>query len=218
MSEFPQEPLASALAAHPDARRRHPRVPFVTAVEVETPTAVVYGFSENISVGGMLVRSESAIAPGTPGLTTFILRDSGRVQLESRIVHCRSGVRFGVQFVGLTDEQRTLLSKFAQPTIAIPRRSSRIPVRLFLELSWVNNGGLSEAAAETVLLSRHGCLVLTKAAINVGSDISLRWTDAGIAARARIVSRQDSAGDLPRIAIEFIGTDSFWGSYFPAEA
>ncbi len=214
---FKDQPV-KAFNAHPDARRQHPRVPFVTAVELETPTSVAYGFSENISLGGMLIRSEATLEPGTPALASFILRDVGRVQIESRIVHCRPRVRTGIQFVELTEQQRGLISQIARPKIVTARRSVRIPVRLFLELSWIDRGQLLEALAETVLISRHGCLVLSNAPVEVGSSISLRWQEVGIAARARVVSRQDLPGDLPRIAMEFTETDSFWGTYFPGEA
>ena len=218
MGESFKDHAVKAFNAHPDARRQYPRVPFVTAVELETPTSVAYGFSENISLGGMLIRSEATLEPGTPALASFILRDVGRMQIESRIVHCRPRVRTGIQFVGLTEQQRGLIANVAQPKIATARRSVRIPVRLFLELSWIDRGQLIEALAETVLISRHGCLVLSNAPVQVGSSISLRWQEVGIAARARIVSRQDLPGDMPRIAMEFTDTDSFWGTYFTAEA
>ncbi len=214
---FKDQPL-KALNVHNDARRQHPRVPFVTAVELETSASTAYGFSENISLGGMLIRTEATLEPGAPALASFILRDAGRVQIESRIVHCRPRVRAGIQFVHLSEQQRGVIAQVAQPKILTQRRSPRIPVRLFLELSWIDRGQLLQALAETVLISQHGCLVLSDAPVEVGSSLSLRWQEVGIAARARVVSRQDLPGDLPRIAMEFTETDSFWGTYFPARA
>jgi PilZ domain len=216
VADSDQQRDLSIPSAPPDARRRFPRVPLVTAVELQTACSVAYGFSENISLGGMLVRSEVSLAPATPALTTFVLRGAGRMQIESRVVHCRPGVRTGLEFVRLTEVQQTILKEFAQPKITTLRRSARIPVRLFLELSWIDRGQMLDALAETVLISRHGCLVLTKADVAVGRHISLKWPDIGIGTRARVVSRQDCASELPRIAMEFVETDSFWGSYFPA--
>ncbi len=215
MSESHQDAVR-ALSVHSDARRRDPRIPFITAVELETPYSVVYGFSDNVSLGGMLVRTDSALAPGSPALITFILRGFGRMQIQARIVHCRPGVRAGIQFVGLTQAQRAMLRGFAQPEITAQRRSPRIPVRLFLEISWNDKGQLQQASAETVMISRHGCLVLSKATVEAGSNITLLWPDVGTAARARVVSRQESVGELPRIALEFTDTVDFWATYFPA--
>lgn len=218
MSEAYREGEVRAPVPPPDARRRYPRVSFVTAVELQTAHSIEYGFSENISEGGMLVRSQASLSPMQPVLATFVLRGTGRMQIESRVVHCRPGVRAGIEFVSMSDEQRTILRQFAQPTIMSARRSARIPVRLFLDLSWVACGQMLGAQAETVLISQHGCLVLTRADLDVGASVSLRWPDAGIGARARVVSRQDCAADLPRVAMEFVSTDAFWGEYFPADS
>ncbi len=210
--------LADLFTAHPDARRRYPRVNYVTAVELESPGATAYGFSENLSVGGMLVRSEFELHPGTPVLASFILSGAGRMQIPSRIVHCRPGVRMGIQFLTLTDDQESALAKFTQPTITRMRRSPRIPVRLFVQLSWTDQGNPADALAETVLISQHGCLMLTKGKVDVGVSLSLLWPETGTSARARVVSRQDCPGDLPRVAVEFLDVDNFWGTYFPPAA
>ncbi len=215
---FSNKRVTDLFNAHPDARRRYPRVNYVTAVELEAPGATAYGFSENLSVGGMLVRSEFDLDPGTPVLVSFILSGAGRLQVPSRVVHCRPGVRIGIQFVTLTDEQESALAKFAQPNITKMRRSPRIPVRLFVQLSWTEQGQAADALAETVLISQHGCLMLTKGKVDVGVSLSLLWPEGGASARARVVSRQDCPGDLPRVAVEFMAVDNFWGTYFPPAA
>lgn len=217
-AESVQERLTIPLIAQPDARRQYPRVSLYTAVEIETLDGVVPALSENVSVGGMLVRCQSALTPGTPITVSFILSGSGRLKIPARAVHCRAGVRAGIQFLELTQEQRSALTKYTQPIILKQRRSARIPVRLFVQLSWVNEGLRSETAAETVLLSKHGCLVLSKSTADVGANILLQWPETGTTAEARIVSRQDCPDELPRLAMEFVGVDDFWGSYFSGQA
>lgn len=201
-----------------DARRQYPRVNFVTAVQLRTNDQVAYGFSENISLGGMLIRCESAFVPNTKLTITFILREAGRVQLDARVVHCRPGVRLGLQFVELTSDQRELLRSFTQPNITVQRRSPRVPVRLFVRLHWFDQGKPANATAETVLISRHGCMMLTQAEVESGASVSLTWPEVGTAAQARVVSRQDCPGEMSRVALEFKNVDDFWGSYFPTTA
>lgn len=217
-TDSPQEHAAGPASSCADARRQFPRVSFSTAVELRAPDGVAYGYSENISLGGMLVGCEAAFAPDTRVLVSFILRGSGRLQIQSRVVHCRSGMRVGLQFLDLSADQKTLLSNFTQPTITAQRRSPRIPVRLFVQLCWTDHGRPAQVPAETVLISRHGCLVLTEAAVHAGASISVCWPECKMTAQTRVVSRQDCVGELARVALEFTGVDDFWGPYFPAAA
>jgi hypothetical protein len=203
--------VTMASVAQSEMRRGSPRVPFAAVVELETPEFVAYGHSDNISLGGMLVRCESAFLPGSSVLLTFVPPGSQRLQIQSRVVHCRPGVRVGLQFVELRQEDQTLLSKLAQPpAIAAPRRSPRIPRRFIVELRWLQKGHMVQASAETVLVSSHGCLVLTDAELETGSSVALLWPEVAKAAQARVVWRQLRTGDTPRVALEFVPVNDFW--------
>lgn len=187
--------------------RKHPRAPFVTVVELETPPFVAYGQSENISLGGMLIRCEYPFVPDGRVVVAFALPDSQRLELPARVVHCLPGARVGVQFAELQEKNRSVLSGFVSPVVSASRRSPRFPLRLTVEVRWIQGGQIAEATAETVVVSRHGCLVLTRAEIEVGTSVALLWPEIARAAQARIVYRQNCVRNLPRVALEFITLD-----------
>jgi hypothetical protein len=196
--------------------RKFPRVGFTTLVELETPEFIAYGQSENVSRGGLLVRCGYTFLPQTPVLIRVALSGSERLQIPARVVHCRPGVRVGVQFDSLPQEYATLLDRIAQPALQHPRRSPRLPIRLMVQMR-VESDSTAQVNAETVLVSRHGCLLLTEADIEPGTAVSLWWPEGERGTQARVVSQKRCAGELPRVALEFRDVDGLLGPGFPLD-
>ncbi len=99
------------------------------------------------------------------------------------------------------------------------RRSARIPRRLKVLLRWRDlAGNPKEEPAETLNLSRHGCMVACRSPHRLGEEVSINWPEAKREARARIVWREMGGPDVPvRLGLEFADVEEFWGIEFPAD-
>jgi hypothetical protein len=88
-----------------------------------------------------------------------------------------------------------------------PRKSASIPVRISSE----KIGGAWEENTETVLLSRHGAMVLCKHAAKAGDTIHLKREDTGEETDARVAWQRVSMNDEVRVGVEFLACENFWG-------
>lgn len=199
--------------------RKHPRVSLAAQVESRASRAVAVGRTENISVGGALILSADTFAPGAEVLVRFRLPSGHPIEAPGRVAHARPGVRMGIEFIHLTEEDRKAIADYVQQVQPYTRRSSRIAKQLAVVLRWRDrDGNPREELAETVMLSRHGGLLLSPTSFKPGEDLFLWWPQAEKGAGIRIVFRQlGSAENLAQLGFEFVGVENFWGIDFPSE-
>jgi len=96
------------------------------------------------------------------------------------------------------------------------RRSGRIARRIDIKLRWQDQGDQwQEAPAATKMLSRYGCMLSCQCRIKLGEEIRLVWPEKQRETRAKVVFRTLSGGSEVQLAVEFLGTDDFWGIDFP---
>ena len=97
------------------------------------------------------------------------------------------------------------------------RRSSRLPKQIPIVLRWQPPGrDVEDDPARTLLLSKHGCSLTCGVQLKIGGQLYVLDPARGKSARARVVYRQLSGpGAEARLAVEFLGTDDFWGLEFP---
>jgi PilZ domain-containing protein len=95
------------------------------------------------------------------------------------------------------------------------RRGRRIAMRLPLMLHWREpQGTWKEVPAETVVLSRHGCLLTCAARIKLSDEVMVWWMENMRYIGARVVFRKVSGDDAVEIALEFLNDDDFWNMDF----
>ena len=97
--------------AREQERRRHPRVPFHRLVQYRFDTLgeLRCDYAENVSEGGLLVRSEDPREPGTMINIQFVPRGAGALaEALGRVVHVVSrqgdACALGVQLVNMDDD------------------------------------------------------------------------------------------------------------------
>jgi hypothetical protein len=88
-----------------------------------------------------------------------------------------------------------------------PRKVAAIPVRLISD----KLGGSWEEDTETVLVSRFGALMRCKHSAKPGDTLHVLRTDTGEKAMARVAWQRLSEKEDPRIGVEFVGCENFWG-------
>ncbi len=100
------------------------------------------------------------------------------------------------------------------------RRSQRIAKQVPIVLRWQPAGrDIEDDPATTVLLSKHGCSFAPAMPIKLGSQIYVLDPARGKSARARVVYREMSGSARePKLAVEFLDTDSFWDVQFSTQS
>lgn len=99
------------------------------------------------------------------------------------------------------------------------RRSARLPMRVEVVLSWVDDRGRArEEEAETEMLSKHGAAVRAPVEIPLRHRLRVRSKDKAREVEAHVVWIK--ASDVPGSAglgIEFLESEDFWGIPFPTD-
>jgi len=193
--------------------RRFPRVGFIAPVEIFCGDVRVQGKSRNLSRGGMLLDADCHIPPQTQVYVSFHLPTGRAIKSVARVVHCRAGKRLGIEFTHMGNSDWNAVAKSTEIKESYPRRSIRIPERLFVDLHW-NQSAPVHYLAQTILLSRHGCLLLSQAAPPPGTSLVIWCPDRRIGAAARVVSCEQDYGGLFMLALEFARDANFWGIDF----
>ena len=197
--------------------RRFPRMPFAVPVEVFFQGTVFTAQSLNLSLGGMLLQGTCDLPMLTQLHVCFPLPTGASIVAAARVVHCRPDVRVGVEFINLESATLDALRHSIKTEQSGQRRSIRIPERLYLYLQWEEDGTPMQRIAETVLLSRHGCLLLTDAVPRANALLRIRWLDTGAVTSARVVSKEKYIDGMFTIALAFTEDANFWGIDFAAE-
>src|SRR5690349_17559831 len=143
--------------------RRFPRIGFIAPVEIFCGNETFRGKSRNLSLGGMLLDADCNIQPRTQVYVSFQLPTGWPIKSVARVVHARSGKHLGIEFTHMGNADWNALGKSIDFKEFYQRRSIRIPERLFVNLHWNHERAPVHQSAQTVLLSRHGCLLLSQA-------------------------------------------------------
>ena len=89
--------------------RLQTRIPVQLSVETEPDCT---GAIDNLSVGGMLLRTRNSIPLEAPIGFRFWLADGTRVEGRGRVAREARGVGYGVEFTELADDQRDAISQY----------------------------------------------------------------------------------------------------------
>ena len=197
--------------------RRFPRMPFAVPAEVFFQGTVFTAQSQNLSLGGMLLQGTCDFPMLAPLQVCFPLPTGVSILAAARVVHCRPAVRVGVEFLNLESATLDALRQAIKTEQSGLRRSIRIPERLYLYLQWEQDGTPVQRTAETILLSRHGCLLLSSGAPRSNALLTIRWPDTGAVTSARVVSKEEYIDGMFKMALVFTEDANFWGIDFAAE-
>jgi hypothetical protein len=194
--------------------RRFPRISFAAPVEILCEERTIRGTSRNLSTGGMLLDADCQLRPQTPLWVSFELPTGSAVKASARVVHCRAGQRLGIEFTQMGNADWNALGKAIEIKENYQRRSIRIPERVMVELYW-RKGDVSVCQpGQTILLSRHGCLLVSEAAPPPQTSLVIWCLDRHLGAAARVVSCERDSEGLTMVALEFARDANFWGIDF----
>ena len=200
--------------------RRYPRIPLVARVENVAGGKSLTGKTVDLSLGGILVLSRDTVEPDSEVQVRFDLPNGRRVDVQGLVVHSTPGVRMGIRFLNLSDDDERAIAEYTERVKPYKRRSMRLSRHFKVTLRWQDwDGSWQEEPAETVLVSMHGGMVFTSAKLKPGQDAIVRWPDGGRQAEARIVFRQlHGLQNLSELGFEFVGDENFWGIDFPSHS
>ena len=194
--------------------RRFPRIGFIAPVQIFCGDATFHAKSRNISLGGMLLDADCDLQPRTQIYVSFNLPTGWPIKSVARVVHLRVRKHLGIEFTHMGNADWNALGKSIEIKEYFQRRSIRIPERLFVNLHWQNKQGSVHQQAQTVLLSRHGCLLVSQAAPPPKTALVVWCPDRRIGASARVVSCEQDYEGLYMVALEFTRDANFWGIDF----
>ncbi len=159
-------------------KRLHKRAPMVAPVDAETGGKNYALESRNISVGGLLVRSEITFPEQTPLLVRFTLPGSSEEILTAAIVqHTSPDAFMGIRFEGLPAAALNAIERYvdergAKPPGPSKRVLKRVPFVAKIE---AQAGGFPFIAiAEDI--SEGGVRVKTANPLEEGSIVHLKFT------------------------------------------
>jgi hypothetical protein len=201
------------------APRRYPRFPLQTKVELRVENQILMATTDNVSAGGLLVECDPVLPRGTEIQLRFSLPNGFYVETPARVAHAKSGYGMGLEMLGLTREAREEISELARRIIGYTRRGARLPrqFNVMMQKS-AQKGDVEGEMAQTILISRHGGLLVTRARFKADEAIYL-WSPAHKKGSfATIVFRNIRGIDgLAEIGFRFNGDENFWGVDFPEE-
>lgn len=201
------------------APRRQPRVPLAAHAENVSSGLKASGSVGNISEGGMLMLTRHPFEVGDRLKISFHLPAGQPLAITGIVRHHQPGIQMGIQFVDLNDAHRKAIAEYVKEIKPYARRSARVERRLKVILRWRDlQGNAFEEEAETLVLSKHGGLLVCPARFKAGQDADLWWPEHKKGARIRIVFRRlGRFGNLTEVAFEFVEADDFWDIAFPSD-
>ena len=210
--------MATTSVANEMSVRRYPRVPLATPVEIRTGDASMLGKTENVSLGGLLVQCSGSFAPNTELDVLLNLPTGHSIRARCEVVHLQPASRMGLRFLDLPEVSRQVMADFIRELMAYTRRGGRVCKRLNVSLRGPQKETGQEELAETVVVSQHGGLLVTRAKLEEGDSAFLWWPGGQRGTEIRIVfSRLSGTGGLLELGFEFQNAGNFWGFDFPAE-
>jgi hypothetical protein len=112
----------SGIARDPNDRRAHPRFKTVNSVEVhpEGQQAPIRARTADLSVGGCFIEMPTPLPRGAQMRIGIWVKDT-KLWANGRVVTSNPGFGIGVQFLQISDEDKTQLEQFLESTIRITR-------------------------------------------------------------------------------------------------
>lgn len=191
--------------------RRHPRVRVALPVEMRSGLMLALGTSSDLSEGGMLLASPIRVQPEPDLWLRFNLPNGHSVRTLSKIRHSQADGRIGVSFDRLTPTDQFALAEALERLLGYTRRGERRAKRLHITLRPVGSPADEQEMAETILISQHGGLLLSRAHHKLLDRVTLAWPERRKQANARIVYRRSAGpGGLYELGFTFENVDNFW--------
>jgi len=201
------------------APRRYPRFPLQTKVELRVQQNILLATTDNVSAGGLLVECDPVLPRGTEVHLRFTLPNGFYVETDARVAHAKDGFGMGIEMIGLTQEAKEEISELARRIIGYTRRGARLPRQFNVMLQKTAQKGDAEGEmAQTILISRHGGLLATRARFKQDDPVYL-WSPAHKKGSfATIIFRNVRGIDgLAEMGFRFNDNENFWGVDFPEE-
>lgn len=217
-------------------RRKELRVPLITQVEERRENFAALGRAENVSVGGLSVETRDTLNEGATVVVRFSLPGEPRpIEAAGRVVWVEPSKAMGINFLGLLESQRKKIQDYVnnlpESSAEAPlagesageggrRRTARLPRRIPLILIWQDEEGHpQQEAAETVLLSQYGAMVLSFTPMQPGQLVWISVPSMNKKELSRVVWVK-TAATLGRVEIglEILGDKDFWEIEFPPAA
>jgi hypothetical protein len=191
--------------------RRHPRVRVSLPVEMRCGVVLAIGNTENLSMGGMLLQTPVTFDRESDVWLRFNLPNGHSVRTRSAVVHRRSDGRIGLSFRELSTPDHLALGQALHHLLGYARRGERIARRIHVTLRPVGAPETENELAETVYLSQHGGLLVSRAHFRLLERVWISWPERQRSAPARIVYRRQSGpGGLAEFGFTFYDVENFW--------
>jgi uncharacterized protein (TIGR02266 family) len=177
-------------------RRVHPRYQVELQVLCTSELRTMQVASQDVSLGGVFLRTTKPEPPGTAVSLAMRLPDGQALAVAGQVVHMLRGVGMGVEFARFSDGGKERLARFlrsfrktslAAPVVAEDRRGHR---RVQLEAAVHLESASNFYTGFTRDVSEGGVFVATEAVLPLGTAVDVRFSlpDGGapIAVRAEV--------------------------------
>jgi len=107
-----------------EEKRKHKRVALHVPVECRSGQKTCTCQIENISISGLLIRTETSFAQFEEIVVRFQMPDSGAaIEAAARVMHTVPGSFMGVEFISLPTESAAAIEKYAAEAPALQAKS-----------------------------------------------------------------------------------------------
>jgi hypothetical protein len=173
-------------------QRQSVRVPAQGFVECAGPGTTVHRELADIGTGGMFIDSHPT--PFQPGqvlkLRFYLSRDDARMGVNAEVLYVQEGIGMGVRFLDLggLEQERIVghLQRAKAESHGALRKSSRVFVRVPVDVRIPAESGSDLEAAHLVTLSKYGACLETNRAVDMGTRVFIS-TKGGLEFRGNVV-------------------------------
>lgn len=113
---------SGTISRDPHDRRAHPRFKTVNSVEIhpEGQQAPIRARTADLSIGGCFIEMPNPLPKGTQMKIGIWVKDT-KLWATGRVITSTPGFGIGVQFLQISDEDKTQLEQFLESTVRITR-------------------------------------------------------------------------------------------------
>ncbi|MBI2679249.1 MAG: PilZ domain-containing protein [Candidatus Koribacter versatilis] len=195
----------------PYAERRHPRVRVALPVELRTGMVLALGTTEDLSIGGMRIAAPVHLDRERDVWLRFNLPTGHSVHARALVVHSQSDGRVGLSFGELGTADHVALTTTLGALLGYTRRGTRVSRRIHLTVRPVGAQESEAEIAETLFVSPHGGLLVSRAHWKLLDKVLVTWPEKQRSAAAKIVYRRHAGpGGLAEFGFNFTDTEDFW--------
>ena len=188
-------------------------------VECAGPGTTVHRELADIGTGGMFIDSHPT--PFQPGqvlkLRFYLARDDARMGVNAEVLYVQEGIGMGVRFLDLggLEQERIVghLQRAKAESRGSLRKSSRVFVRVPVDVRIPAESGSDLEAAHLVTLSKYGACLETNRAVDMGTRVFIS-TKGGLEFRGNVVWI-GRAGEETQAGIQCRGLAQALGFRFP---